>query len=160
MRKRNAQGKFQPESIEHVFHSRYRHAESGCWLWSGPLQRTGYARVWFRGRLIMAHRLSWELINGPIPVGQFVLHRCDVRHCVNPAHLFLGSSRDNTQDMLRKDRGGCVLNTKRVLEILERRKNGESIAGIARSFGVHYHTVSRVIHGQQWKHLTARKEAA
>lgn len=78
-----------------------------CWLWQGALvNESGYGC--FRGpngRNVLAHRFAWELTNGPIPDGMFACHRCDVRQCVNPAHLFLGTQQDNIDDMMRKGRG-------------------------------------------------------
>jgi hypothetical protein len=53
----------------------------------------------------LAHRMSWEMHFGPIPEGMLVLHHCDVRRCVRPDHLFLGTARDNTRDMIAKGRG-------------------------------------------------------
>jgi len=56
----------------------------------------------------MAHRLAWEEAKGPIPDGLFVLHRCDVRGCINVDHLFLGTAKDNTHDMMAKGRARFV----------------------------------------------------
>ena len=73
---------------------------SGCWLWTRG-RRNGYGVVAnTRGRplTIYAHILSYVLHKGPIPAGLMVLHTCDVRHCVNPAHLYLGDYSDNIQD--------------------------------------------------------------
>jgi hypothetical protein len=71
-----------------------------CWLWTGP-RLGGYGR--FPGG-ILAHRVAWQLTNGPVPDGLKVCHRCDVMLCVNPNHLFLATQYENIQDMVRKDR--------------------------------------------------------
>ena len=77
---------------------------SGCWLWMHGYSSSGYGRM-YRGKvLVYAHRFSWEVHNGAIPDGLCVLHRCDVPVCVNPAHLFLGTPRDNMLDMWGKGR--------------------------------------------------------
>lgn len=76
-----------------------------CWPWLGRLNRGGYGTFrWTAKGDVKAHRAAWELCVGPIPPGMFVLHRCDIRHCVNPAHLFLGSLADNNHDRDAKGR--------------------------------------------------------
>lgn len=64
----------------------------------------GYGAVSVNGKRMLAHRAAWEKINGPIQDGLFVLHRCDTPACINPKHLFLGTAKDNAQDMLKKGR--------------------------------------------------------
>lgn len=79
-----------------------------CWLWTGCLAR-GRARVRVNGKTHNAARVAYELCFGPIPAGQQVLHRCDDPACVRPSHLFLGTQRDNMEDMIRKGRyRGCA----------------------------------------------------
>ncbi len=75
-------------------------SESGCVLWGKTFFENGYGR--YKDK--RAHRVSWELTNGVIPNNLLVLHRCDVRNCINPNHLFLGTQYDNMQDMIKKGR--------------------------------------------------------
>lgn len=76
---------------------------SGCWLWVGGWQRAGYGHMHYNGEIV-AHRVSAHLFKGGIPSGLHVLHRCDVRECVNPDHLFFGTHSDNMKDCARKGR--------------------------------------------------------
>ena len=77
----------------------------GCWLWRGAIGSHGrYGQFNVVNRSRPSHRVAWELVNGPIPAGLYVLHRCDVGLCVNPAHLFLGTQKDNMADMMAKGR--------------------------------------------------------
>lgn len=91
--------------LDMPFEERYtEEPNSGCWLWSGPIGRTGYGVYQTRQGPIVAHRASFQIYKGPIPDGLYVLHKCDVRCCVNPDHLWLGTLSDNMQDMHDKGR--------------------------------------------------------
>lgn len=78
--------------------------EAGCWLWMGGAYPSGYGRMTSGGKNRRAHRGVWELVNGPIPEGLAVCHKCDTPLCVNPDHLFLGSQAANVRDMAAKGR--------------------------------------------------------
>ena len=133
-----------------------------CWLWTAAKGRKGYGQMRISGKLRIAHRLSWELANGPIPGGLFVCHRCDVTSCVNPAHLFLGTNRDNILDSMAKGR----LNAKahgvpgerhsqarftdlQVQEMRAARASGRTCEDIARQFGTTNGTISRICTGKR-----------
>ncbi len=74
-----------------------------CWLWDRRLT-CGYGQMHIKDRYEMAHRVSYKLYKGHIPEGKIVMHTCDVRNCVNPDHLTVGTHKDNTQDMIAKGR--------------------------------------------------------
>ena len=75
-----------------------------CWPWTGCLQSMGYGATHIGRKYTLAHRASWVWLRGDIPDGMFVCHRCDNPRCCNPAHLFVGTAQDNTDDMLAKGR--------------------------------------------------------
>src|SRR5665811_1223275 len=75
-----------------------------CWEWTGYKNGKGYGVINLQGQRVLAHRMAWELKNGPVPDGLFVLHRCDNPPCCNLKHLWLGTKADNNNDMTTKGR--------------------------------------------------------
>jgi hypothetical protein len=76
----------------------------GCWLWTGSAHVRGYGSMKIDYRTVRAHRLSYEMANGPIPAGAVVCHRCDTPACVRPDHLFIGGQSENMLDASAKGR--------------------------------------------------------
>jgi DNA-binding MarR family transcriptional regulator len=102
--------------IEERFWQRVIKQENGCWLYQSESPR--YPLITFGGRdggNITAHRFSYQLHSGaPVPAGLFVCHKCDVKNCVNPAHLYVGTHEDNTRDIV--ERGRQARNTARKVQ--------------------------------------------
>lgn len=144
------------------FEERYTpEPNTGCWLWLGCISGDGYGGFLFpQGRI--AHRASWYIHHGAIPAGLFVLHRCDVRACVNPAHLFLGTNADNIADMMSKSReargerkASARLTSRDVLRMRAEFQAGKSIAALSRRFGLGATATRRAVLGETWRHLAA-----
>lgn len=123
--------------------------ESGCWIWEGQKRPDGYGML--SGSKMRAHRYAWEIVNGPVPEGLCVLHRCDNPSCVNPEHLFLGTRGDNVRDAAAKNRmphgeshWASKLTSEQVLEI---RSSSLSQTTLADLYKVNQSTICRVRSG-------------
>lgn len=139
----------------------------GCWLWTASTGgRSGYGRILDGGRLVMAHRLSYEWRYGEIPEGMQVLHKCDVPGCVNPDHLFLGNPKTNALDRERKGRSqspqgvdhpNAKLTEEQVFGIRAALASGTRVCDLARKYGVGPPAIEKIRDRVRWKHLE-RKE--
>ena len=130
---------------------------SGCWLWTASCLRYGYGRFRMRGSETLAHRASYIIFIGEIPSGMCVCHKCDVRSCVNPEHLFLGTQSENIADAERKGRNAWgVRNRHNKLsedEVRKIRMDQRPIAEIARSYNVTDTAIWSIKHRKTWKKL-------
>jgi hypothetical protein len=113
------------------------------------------------GKMLKAHRVSWEIHKGQIPGGMNVLHNCDTPLCVNPKHLFLGTTADNNKDMVDKGRqvkGSRLyhrtsLTEVQVVKIKVLLKKGWSRPRIAEKFGTTKCAVDQIASGRSWRHV-------
>lgn len=148
-----------------------------CWPFQGPRDKDGYGKFCANWVKVRAHRLAYELVNGPIPKGQLIRHVvCDNPPCCNPAHLTTGQEADNSSDMVGKGRAAvgdknasrahperlrrgeshpnAKLTDDLVRQIRAAAANGETGASIGRRIGVSKKTVCQVIRGDVWSHVT------
>ncbi len=144
-----------------------------CWLWTGKTTRFGYGKLYTFGpprKDLVAHRVAWEFLRGPIPADKWVLHKCDVAACVNPAHLYLGTPQDNMDDKMerarqvfpgpRKPTRGEAHHHSRLTEDQVREIRARYAAGgvtqtaLGIEYGVPQGTISGVVLYKSWKHIT------
>ncbi len=155
------------KSLEERFWSFvWKPTKDGCWLWRSSISHSGYGLFSRRlegsrtSSVIGAHRFSWMLHYGDIPEHLQVLHSCDVRACVNPKHLYLGSQADNLVDMVEKSRSlygernsQVKLTENDVLEIRRlRRKTHLTQREIAEMFGVSQTRISYIALYKNWNY--------
>lgn len=134
-----------------------------CWEWLGSKRCSGgrYGGFYDGARVVAAHRYSWTIHRGPIPDGMVVCHRCDNTQCVNPAHLFVGTQRDNVLDMIAKNRKVILVGeATRVAKLTSDdvraiRSDHRPAAIVAGDYGVHPSTVYRARKGSTWKHVSS-----
>lgn len=133
-----------------------------CWLWRSHLDKDGYGHIKLGGKTCLAHRVSYEISTGSAG-GLCVLHRCDNRCCVNPAHLFLGTNLDNTRDREIKGRGPQgERNSRAKLTVADARMirsvwgaPGVTLRSLADELGVVPGTIWMVVNGVNWPEAVA-----
>jgi len=161
-----------------------RSDQENCWIWIGPKFRYGYGKldlcVNHKNKTFSAHRCAWENAFGPIPTGLLVCHRCDNPLCVNPDHLFLGTNKENSQDMVLKGRSlkgdknplrihpelvrrGELIHTSVIKEcdvhmIRKMYSKSMSVKEIAYKLGVTKKIVYNVLGGRAWAWLKEKTE--
>jgi hypothetical protein len=143
-------------------------AMCGCMIWMGSTTDHGYGKVWTGKRTPAgnkfpegAHRASFEAAHGPIPDGKHVLHRCDIRSCVNPDHLFLGDQDTNMKDMAAKGRsclgerhGMAKMTEEHVLRIrAEYRFRRVTAQMLADKYNLPKPAVAAAIRRDTWTHI-------
>lgn len=132
-----------------------------CILFTGFLNPNGYGRRSLNNRSISAHRYAWIKAYGDIPTGMCVCHKCDVKACINPEHLFLGTHTDNMRDRTAKGRcnqAGSTNSSSKLTEsdiprIRERISNGETNKAIAFDYGVTPGVIWFIRKGKTWTHV-------
>lgn len=132
---------------------------TGCLEWTRSKNDRGYGKIRARGRLMYAHRLSYELAIGPVPTELMVLHRCDNRCCINPDHLFLGTHQENMDDRDAKARqcrgeahGRHKITEADAIEIIGADSRAEAVS-VARRIGISPSHARDIFNGEKWKHL-------
>ena len=137
----------------------------GCWLWQAGKTKDGYGVIWKAPKVLLAHRVAWELTYGPIPEGLQILHHCDNPACVNPTHLFIGTNYDNVCDSVSKGRRSsgenhpnALLTTARVSEIRKiyalkgnRCTRDISQRKLAYQYGVNRRTIQNILSRKNWR---------
>ena len=132
-----------------------------CWVWTGKQDKHMYGIFTIDDKFIKAHVYAWQIYTKrPVPRGLFVCHHCDHPYCVNPHHLFIGSTQDNTADKVSKNRqakGNRISKTKldesRVRDMRSLHEQGLSITSIAKRFTVSFSTAHSAVHRKTWKHV-------
>ena len=137
--------------------------EDDCDIWIGAVTPEGYGKLTVNGKIMYAHRYSYTLSKGVIPEGMLIMHSCDTPACVNPRHLSVGTSQDNTTDMMQKGRhigqgkgekNLCAKLTEEIVhKIRKYRAEGASYAQTATEFNIPASTVGAIVTRATWKHI-------
>lgn len=134
--------------------------ENGCWIWTGYIEDGGYGVMHVKDVLRRTHIWSYETFVGEIPEGLVVCHKCDVKTCFNPDHLFLGTLQDNVADMVKKGRTAkgenhskAKLKNDQVIEIYKTQFTGLTNTKAAEMYGVTQSVISKIRNKKIWTHI-------
>lgn len=135
-----------------------------CWLWNAGIRPNGYGSFWAKTKTVTSHRYSYEIFKGDIPKNMCVCHSCDNRKCVNPDHLWLGTQKENLQDMYLKKRNPNIirkrgeksefakLNNEKVSIIKMLYKKGKyTYETLGKKFNVGHTTIYRIIKNKTYR---------
>lgn len=144
-------------TLQEHFEKFFEKKPNSCWIWKGSKTSHGYGQFAINRKAKPASRLSYKLYKGPIPRGFHVCHKCDNPPCVNPEHLFVGTRKDNMQDMIKKNRheyGEKHHNAKLTeQDVLEIRNDCRTQSVIAKDYGVSQSVISNIKFKKNWKHV-------
>lgn len=152
---------FTKEFVER-FEEKFEKTEGECWMWTASVAGKGYGQMKLpkQRKQEYSHRLSYMIYKGEIPEGKYVCHTCDNPRCVNPDHLFIGTNKENLQDMKAKGRSTfgeknarAKLTEEQVKQIKSCLDSGMTQTQIAAAFNIHQVHVSRIKNGLRWEHL-------
>jgi hypothetical protein len=121
-----------------------------CWSWAGSISVHGYGQLKFKQKTYRAHRLSHEIFIGPIPDGLFVCHHCDNPSCVNPAHLYAGTPKQNSEDRDRRGRANIAHGERHYRatltddDVVSIRESNKTLSELEDEFGVSRTTICNV----------------
>lgn len=144
---------------ERFWSSVNKKGDNECWEWKGNLERNGYGVFNSIQSHFKAHRCAWEFVNGRIPDGLYICHKCDNRKCVNPSHLFIGTQGDNLRDMVSKGRGNFnplrgekhprhKLTDIQIRSMRQEYEDGMSCIELGKKYGVHKAQATKIVFGR------------
>jgi HNH endonuclease len=159
---------FTADEIERFRSKQVINDGDACYGWSGSIGCNGYPQAYRSRRSplprkVDGHRMAWELAYGPVPAGMMVLHRCNTKSCTNPAHLYLGTALQNSQDAKAAGASNkAVLTSNDVLSVVALKGEGYTHAKLAERFRVSPVSIGNILQGRTHRDITGlspRKEA-